>query len=610
MIFLLPYLVSALLTGSLAFVSVLKSGIPLARKFSLLLWLQFAWTIFLILETVSPGLQEKILWDNVQFPVSVASGALLYLFGWAVTREGQKAPTIPALLLFLPALVSGILAFTDPQTHLIRSGIHLDTGIPFGELVYGYTLADYLLFAWTYGLAAIALYLLLSSYAKAQPRDRRRYRLVIGGFLLPILGALPGVFDLRILGRRDLAPLWFALGSLPIMVAIFRFRLFDIMPLARHVLVDSLGDPLVMYDSDGLILDCNRAFSLLVGKPARHIRGSLLPKVLSAWSEDESQILEEVLLCSEVGGKGEGRTVSSPGGSESFRVHVSSVPDEVGSARGELCRVAFFRDVTELAGVELRLQAWNTELEGRIVSRIKDLEQEVSRRRSAEEGLRRVSEKIVGSQHEILVTLSEVVENRSPETANHVLRVGEYSRILAQACGLSEEGVGLVADAAPLHDVGKIAVPDSILNKPGALSPEEMAVMQTHTTVGYRILGSSERSIIRAAAVIALEHHERWDGSGYPAGKAGQAISLSGRIVCICDVFDALSTSRPYKRPWELARILDFLRQESGRMFDPGLVEILLANIGRFQEVAARYPDIPPESRPRPPLAKGGGVQV
>jgi PAS domain S-box-containing protein len=368
------------------------------------------------------------------------------------------------------------------------------------------------------------------------------------------------------------------------------------MPRARRILVESLGDPIVVLDPDRLILDCNRAFARLVGAPAKKIRGFSAPRLLASWPAATLANLEAAIRMMDRDEGVETITVPAPDGERAFKVKVTSIPGTWSESEEDVCKVAVFRDVTELATVERQLQAWNSELESRIRLRIKDLELEVSRRKSAEEGLRKLNMKIVDSQREILVTLSEVVENRSPETANHVLRVGEYAHTLASAYGLSPSHVALIADAAPLHDVGKIAIPDSILNKEGRLTEEEMATMKTHSAIGYRILGSSERSIMRAAALIALEHHERWNGEGYPAGKTGENISLSGRIVCICDVFDALATSRPYKKGWQIERIIEYIQDESGRMFDPNLVALLIANQDRFRQISARYPDMPERS--------------
>jgi len=592
-LFLIPHIGSGLFSLSLALLTWRRMESTLIRLLSIVLWLEFAWTTLLLFEVLAPDLHAKLFWDSLQFPVFMAAPVVFFMFARrANDRADFSAGRI--LLLLVPSFLFSITAFTDSFHGLVRVSPAIDTTVSFGELVYGLTAIDYLMFAYVYALLSYSIIILLRSYPPALTKTaRRKYDLVILGFIIRVLAVVPAILDVRFYRFRDNTPVWFALGNLFIFFAFFRYDLFNLIPIARRVLVESLGDPIVTYDADGYLLDSNRAFAGLLDTPYRCMRGRKLQEILSRWPGTTNVLLEDFDHSQR---KEQDLTIPGAHGDRIFRITITSIPGVDDESGMELCKVALFRDITELATVEKQLQAWNSELEGRVAARIRDLEQEVSRRRAAEEGLQRVGSKIVKSQQEILVTLSEVVENRSPETANHVLRVGEYSRILATARGLSEDGIALIVDAAPLHDVGKIAVPDSILNKPGPLAEQEMTIMKTHTIVGYRILGSSERSIIRAAAVIALEHHEHWDGKGYPAGKAGEAISLSGRIVCVCDVFDALATARSYKKPWEIPRILEFFAEESGRMFDPSLVEILFANADRFEEVATRFPDPTPDS--------------
>ena len=196
--------------------------------------------------------------------------------------------------------------------------------------------------------------------------------------------------------------------------------------------------------------------------------------------------------------------------------------------------------------------------------------------------LKDINAELGSTQREIMITLSEIVEFRSKETASHVARVGEYSRELSLLCGRDRAEADLIGDAAPMHDIGKISIPDDILNKSSALEPAEVELIQSHTVVGYKLLSKSERPLIRLAAVIALEHHERWAGGGYPTGKRGRDISFAGRAVCLCDVFDALASTRPYKAPWDLDRILEYIRDQRGAMFDPELVDAFLSHIGQF----------------------------
>ncbi len=189
------------------------------------------------------------------------------------------------------------------------------------------------------------------------------------------------------------------------------------------------------------------------------------------------------------------------------------------------------------------------------------------------------------TQREIIYTMGEIGETRSLETGHHVKRVAEYSKLLAIKAGLSIESAELLKMASPMHDIGKVGIPDSILNKPGKLTVEEYAQMKTHADIGHDLLKKSSREILRASSIVAYEHHEKWDGSGYPRGLKGEEIHIYGRITAIADVFDALAHERPYKKAWELDRILELLKNEKGKHFDPRLVEIFIENLDEFLEI-------------------------
>ena len=202
-----------------------------------------------------------------------------------------------------------------------------------------------------------------------------------------------------------------------------------------------------------------------------------------------------------------------------------------------------------------------------------------------------LTEEIVATQREVVLTLGEVVETRSKETAHHVKRVAEYSYVLALKAGLSEERAHLLRMASPMHDVGKIGIPDSILFKPGKLTEEEFSIIKTHTVIGHSILKGSPRRIMRTAATIALQHHEHWDGGGYPHGLVEDETHIFGRITALADVFDALSCDRVYKKAWPLNNVLDYLREKRGRQFDPFLVDIFMENLDEILAIHATYPD-------------------
>jgi response regulator RpfG family c-di-GMP phosphodiesterase len=178
---------------------------------------------------------------------------------------------------------------------------------------------------------------------------------------------------------------------------------------------------------------------------------------------------------------------------------------------------------------------------------------------------------------EIVHRLAQAVESRDEETGDHIARIAELCRRLALAAGLAPERAELISRASALHDVGKIAIPDSILRKPGPLTDAERAIMHAHTTVGADMLAGSRSPLVRLGETIARTHHEHWNGGGYPAALSGEAIPLEGRICAVCDVFDALVSDRPYKEAWTLEDALGEVRAGRGRQFDPRLVDLFLA---------------------------------
>ena len=202
-----------------------------------------------------------------------------------------------------------------------------------------------------------------------------------------------------------------------------------------------------------------------------------------------------------------------------------------------------------------------------------------------------LDQEIYDTQTEIIDTLGDVVETRSKESANHVRRVAHISRLLGHHSGLSEAECQILFSAAPMHDIGKIATPDSVLLKPGPLDPQEWEVMKRHAKIGAEVFGRSKRPMLQAASIIAAQHHEKFDGSGYPLGLSGHDIHIYGRIVALSDVFDALVNRRCYKEAWPLEKVLELLRNEKGRHFDPALVDILLANLDEVREILTVYAD-------------------
>jgi putative two-component system response regulator len=215
-----------------------------------------------------------------------------------------------------------------------------------------------------------------------------------------------------------------------------------------------------------------------------------------------------------------------------------------------------------------------------------------------EDKVRERTADLEAAQIETLERLAIAAEFRDDDTGRHTRRVGKLAALLGQAVGLPETEIGLLRRAAPLHDVGKIGIADSILLKPGPLTQAEREVMQTHTTIGAKILSGGRSSVMKLAEEIALSHHERWDGSGYPEGRAGERIPLSARIVAVADAFDALSSARVYRPAWPPEEVLAEINRQAGAQFDPSLVSVCLR--------PSVYAELVAFDREEPGLALGG----
>ena len=197
---------------------------------------------------------------------------------------------------------------------------------------------------------------------------------------------------------------------------------------------------------------------------------------------------------------------------------------------------------------------------------------------------------IESTQKELIYRMGEIAESRSKETGNHIKRVSSYCRVLGKAYGLDEDDIELLYMASPMHDIGKLSTPDSILNKKGKHTETESEIMKQHSQIGFDLL-NSDKPILKAAAIIAHEHHERWDGKGYPRGIKKDEIHIFGRITAIADVFDALGSDRCYKKAWEDERIFEMLKSEKGKQFDPNLIELFFENIDEIIDIRDKFQD-------------------
>ncbi|WP_455756168.1 HD domain-containing phosphohydrolase [Sulfurimonas sp.] len=231
----------------------------------------------------------------------------------------------------------------------------------------------------------------------------------------------------------------------------------------------------------------------------------------------------------------------------------------------------------ELEELSKELEEWNEYLEKQMTDRIREIIT--------------LNKDIKETQKEVVFTMGAIGESRSKETGNHVRRVADYSKLLALYYGLPEEEAEMLKQASPMHDIGKVAIPDSVLNKPGRFDYHERKIMDTHAQLGYDMLKHSDRDLLKMAATVAYEHHEKWDGTGYPNNLKGEDIHIYGRITAVADVFDALGSDRVYKKSWELERIYEFFKEQRGVHFDPALIDLFFENIDSFLEIRRKFRD-------------------
>lgn len=586
---LLPYIASAAFAVGVGLMAAMNTGRRReVRLFIAVLACEVAWVACFLLETLSADLEAKRAWDALHYPFALASDAALFLFALAYSHPSVRRPSgVLAAALGLPLLIAALGAAASALGYgAVFYATRPLAVLSFGQYGARLSALAYMLTGYGYVLYIAACAVLVRLALGQEPERSRGAIVMLIGLGLQLAASVISMAGQASIGSLVSSPLWGAAKNAAIAYGLLGERIVGSLSKARRAVMDTLLDPVFVLGRDDEVVDCNAAAKTLLGKGSGDIVGRLARELFADWPSGVSAALDFPEAETEL-------DLPDRDGipRRSYRITVAS---NAARDRSGAWKLLVFNDITGQKSDARDMAASNEELEFWVRQRTAALRQEVKQRTAAEERLRDLNEEMAKTQREILWTLSEVVESRSRETAYHVVRVGEYARIFAQGSGLSEEEVEIITTAAPMHDVGKIAIPDAILSKPGLLTPEEREVMKRHTVVGKEILGSSHRPLLRAAAVIAFEHHERWDGNGYPLGKAGTDISLSGRIVSLCDVFDALYTKRVYKDAWPLEKVLSLFKEESGKAFEPRLVDILFERLDDILDITRRFADESP----------------
>jgi putative nucleotidyltransferase with HDIG domain/PAS domain S-box-containing protein len=543
-LYLLPYIFSLALSLGVLYYAWNRRSAKGVTAFTWFVAGQTLWIFGFIVELVTPSLFGKIFWDSFQWLASLLVVIAFPIFAVQYTEFKFHHPRrMFYLSLVVPALFTATL-ITDSLHHLIYSNPRIVSSLPYSELTYDFTWAIYGYALYGYGIIFWSIGLLVRGVIHPHNLYRVQTLIIIAGFLIPILGTILSFAGIRIAPQRDAYPFTAAIANLIIAWGLFRFRLFQVIPIGRDRLFEAMVDPVVILDSQNIIVDINSAMLALLDKEAKEVIGEPAKAVFADFPipiklyTHVSYARTEAMF--EVSGK-----------SVYYEMTVWPLYDADKEMTG---RIYISHDITALKELENELRELNLQLEQRVRSRTRELAEAYD------------------------VTLegwAKALELRDKETEGHSRRVTETTLAVARAMGIAdEEELEHIRRGAILHDIGKMGIPDHILRKEGALSEEEREIVLKHPQTAYDLL--KQIPFLEKALEIPYCHHERWDGAGYPRGLKGREIPLSARIFAVADVWDALSSDRPYRKALSRQEATKYLLDEAGKHFDPRVVNVYL----------------------------------
>ena len=542
-IYLLPYILSVVLSAGILIYAWPRRQVKGAGAYLWVLAGETFWTLFYIIELLSPTLQGKLFWDGLEW---VASGVTIVAFpvfaARFAERKWRKGRLLFALSLIVPSIFILLLS-TDPATRLFRAAPQLNPAILFSEVEYTLTPATlgYSLYGYLMVLTGIGI--LFNRLLKPHTFFRAQVLTIIAGILIPILGTALALVGVQILPWLNPLPITIAIGNLVIAWGLFRFRIFEIVPVGRDKVFEEMADPVVILDNKHIIVDINRAMLDLMGAAASEVIGRSAKDIFADFPIPIKMYTDVSYARAEA---------SFPVGNRMVFYELSIWPlyNQVHEITG---RVYISHDITAMKELEKDLRNLNQVLEQRVDARTHELAE---------------------AYDTTLEGWARTLELRDKETEGHSRRVTETTLTVARALDIPEEDLVHIRRGAILHDIGKMAIPDDVLLKDGQLTETEMETIRQHPAIAYEFL---ERiSFLKKALDIPYCHHEKWDGSGYPRGLKGRAIPLAARIFAVVDVWDAIQSERPYKKAWSRQDAIKHLHEQSGKYFDPQVVDRFL----------------------------------
>jgi len=542
-LFLLPYIGSLLFPLSVFYYAFKRRN---AKGVIAYLWYtlgQAIWIFGFIIELFTPTLGSKLFWDGIQWLANITSIVAFPVFAVQFTDHTIKNPRrLFTLSLIVPAIFA-IGVMTDGLHHFVFSNAHLIHNQPFSELVYDFTWLVYGFSFYSYMTVIWGIRVLTKRFTQVHNLYRTQIAIIIAGFLIPIIGTFFSLIGIQFTLFRDAGPFTIAISNLIIAWGIFHFKLFETVPVGRDRLFEAMVDPVVILDTHHRVVDINSAMLALLNEDAQNVIGQPAKQIFDTFPipiklyTDASYARTETTF--EIGGR-----------DVYYELTVWPLYDSNKQMTG---RIYISHDITALKELERELRDLNLDLEKRVRLRTKELAE---------------------AYDTTLEGWAKALELKDKETEGHSRRVTETTVTVARAMDIPEDDVEQIRRGALLHDIGKMGIPDDILRKNGTLTEEERQIVMKHPETAYELL--KQIPFLTKALEIPHCHHERWDGTGYPQGLKGLEIPLSARIFAVVDVWDALTSDRPYRKAWEKDQVVQYLINESEKHFDPRVVNIFL----------------------------------
>ncbi len=514
-----------------------------AAAFALYCFGQALWIIGFILELTAHTLGAKIFWDGFQWATTVITLISLPIFAVTYTEYKLRDQKLLLRLSLIVPLAFLFIICLDPVRHWIYPNPQLIFIHPFLELTYSFTPAIYLYAIYDYAITFWALYILFRRFIRPHSLYQSQLALISLGFFIPTLGTALPLLHVEIIPGRDIIPITAAIGNMLIGWGVFYFRIFEIAPIARDKIFEAMVEPVVVVDNKNNIVDINTSMLALLGKNSDEVIGEPAKSVFADFPIPIKQYLQTSYA----------RTEASfeLGG---ISIHYEMTVWPLYNAEKEMTgRIFISHDITALKQLENELRKLNAQLEDRVHARTRELAE---------------------AYDTTLEGWARALELRDKETEGHSRRVTENTLKIAIKMGFPEELLEQLRRGAILHDIGKMGIPDDILHKPGKLTDEEREIVKKHPETAYNLLAPIP--FLQRALDIPYCHHEKWDGTGYPRGLKGEEIPVAARIFAVADVWDALTSDRPYNPAWPREKAAAYFFEQSGKHFDPHIVNIFL----------------------------------